>query len=485
MTMDRAAWEERLGEALADTLGVEAVPTDVRFAELGLTSLGGLRFLDSIRDRIGVELALVDLFEHPTLAALARACEPRRAGAPPAIAPAPAAPSHPLSPLQLSLYLLHGRAAAGDSPSLPLVIEGRGAPPAAAKMHAAFEQVVERHEPLRTAFREIDGMPRQIVLPASQAAHEFGFADLTRHPRPLAALAEQYRDVAGRPFALAEGGTARLRLAHLPEERWALLISAHHIVSDSFTPDRIARDLAAFVEGRPPAPLPFQYKDYVYWLDAWCAGPEGLAAADFWRGALARMLPAEPARGDLATAWRERRLELGPPAGASLAAHLLAAMATALRRWDGRDDRTIGLAVSTRDVALAGETIGPFVNTLPIRVATPADRAAIEVDLARALAHKQLPVERIAEAAGLAGPLFDVGLSIEERAPPGELEAALRARSAASEATVVPILFLFAHDGSSAMLRLRYRTDSHSSDDIDQLLTLVSETLDKDTKMTA
>lgn len=473
-----------IGGLLKGLLERDSVPEEVRFSALGLTSLGGLRLINGMRDILGIEIDLGWLLNYPTIAALAAACAERAETGDGMPVPAvPETGSYALSPIQESLYALHSLAEDSDSPALPWLFEQKGDCPSPGEAEAAFLAVLARHEPLRTAFRLVDGLPRQVVLAAQDVQIDFGCTDLTGHPRPLPAMAAIYRDMASRPFDLANGEVARLHLVR-QERQWSALTSAHHIASDSLTARTIAADFAQALARTELAPLPFQYKDYVYWLDAWCAGPAGTAALGYWRDALSGLRLCSVPHGGLATAFVERRVVLARPAETALAPWLLAAAALALSEWDGRRECAIGLAVSTRDGPGLTEQVGPFVNTLPLRVRPealdlPALSATVGQLLERALAHKRLPLERMAAAIPGAGLLFDVGVSIEERPEPGETETALRNRSPCSEATAVPLLLVVMHDRDQAWLRIRYRVDAYSRDEVTDLLTrlmaLISE----------
>jgi acyl carrier protein len=479
-----ASLRAAIGGLLRGLLDRDSVPEEVRFSALGLTSLGGLRLINAMRDTLGIEIDLGWLLHYPTVSALAQACfeyVQKDDGMP--VSALPETGSYSLSPIQESLYALHSLAEDSDSPALPWLFEQRGDSPSRLDAETAFRAVLARHEPLRTAYRLLDGRPRQVVLAAGDVQIDFAFSDLTGHPRPLAAMAAIYRDIASRPFDLANGRVARLHLVR-QERRWSTLTSAHHIASDSLTARTIAADFAQALAGTELAPFPFQYKDYVHWLDAWCAGPGGSRALGYWRDALSGLRPSCVPRGSFATAFVERRGVLARPAETALAPWLLAAVALALSQWDGRRECTIGLAVSTRDLPGLTEQVGPFVNTLPLRVRPeglplPALTATVGRLLERALPHKRLPVERLAAAVPGAGLLFDVGVSIEERPEPGQTETALRNRSPCSEATAVPLLLVIMHDRNQASLRFRYRVDAYSRDEVTdlvaKLVALISE----------
>ena len=144
-----------------------------------------------------------------------------------------------------------------------------------------FGEIVRRHEALRTTFQTVYGEPVQVIAPPQPVRLEV--VDLTALP-PGERESEARRltdEEARTPFDLARGPLLRLRLLRLEESKHILLVTMHHIISDGWSMNVLARELsalyAAFSEGKssPLAELPVQYADYAVWLREWLKG-EGL-----------------------------------------------------------------------------------------------------------------------------------------------------------------------------------------------------------------
>ncbi|WP_255950568.1 non-ribosomal peptide synthetase [Streptomyces odontomachi] len=321
------------------------------------------------------------------------------------------------------LNRLEGPNATYNAPLL-LQLTGRLDVPA---LQAAWRDVLGRHESLRTVFRDIDGEPHQVVLPADEA----GLGLTVRTPPPGDA-AEELRRLQVEPFDLAVDLPVRPWLVGTGTTRWVLALVTHHIVSDGWSATLLLRDLAqaytARVQtGRAPVweALPVQYADYTLWqrdLLGDAADPESLLSRQlgFWRGALAGMpdelsLPADRARPSTANHHGGTvRFDLGPDlaaalrtvaqqGGATLFMALQAGVAALLTRLGSGTDIPLATAVAGRTDEALDDVVGFFVNTLVLRTDTSGDPTFRQL-LARvrktdiaALDHQDVPFERLVE----------------------------------------------------------------------------------------
>ncbi len=286
----------------------------------------------------------------------------------------------------------------------------------------SIEEIVRRHESLRTTFTSEAGKPRQVVSPPRPVP--LPFVDLSGLP-PERSAVEVRRLGAGhaaRPFDLERGPLLRTTLVRLaPADHWALL-SVHHIVSDGWSMGVFNRELAALYTAyrqgaiSPLAPLAIQYPDYSLWQREWLAGETLREQLDFWRGLLSGApplldLPLDHPRGALPGApaaslpvriSREvtNRLQaLASTAGGTLFMALLAGFSALLARYTGNPDVVVGAPVANRNRSDVEGLIGFFVNTLALRVNTAGDPSGSElVRRARQVAsgaydHQDVPFE--------------------------------------------------------------------------------------------
>ncbi len=341
--------------------------------------------------------------------------------APVASLPRRGARTAPLSPSQRRLWFLHELDPDSHAYTLCGAVHIRGALDAGA-LADSLSGVVARHESLRTIFVSEAGEPRQIVQEASpvdlrrvRAGTGSAIQEATRAARELVRTG----------WNLAEGPLLRAALVEFSPSEHALIVVMHHLIADGWSIGVLLRDLSALYEARvtgaAPAldDLPIQYPDYAAWRsDPGIAGEreEDLA---YWR----RQLEGAPQRLDLPTlsvapgahrpgAHLKIRLSpelteslksLGRGEGATLYMTLLAAFQILISRSTGQKDFLVGSPVAGRSRVELQNLIGFFVNTLVLRADLSGDPTFREL-LARvrsttleALAHQEVPIERIVE----------------------------------------------------------------------------------------
>src|SRR5215203_2205484 len=320
---------------------------------------------------------------------------------------------------------------------------------------AAIQEIVRRHESLRTTFTSENGKPRQVVAPAGPVP--VPLIDLSGL-EPARALAEARRLAgahAGRPFILERGPLLRAGLVRLsPTEHWALF-TIHHIVTDGWSMGVFNREFAAlyaaFRQGAPSPlpPLAVQYPDYAIWQREWLQGEALERQLAFWRELLAGApplldLPLDHPRGSRPgapagnfpqTVPREatdRLQALAADEGGTLFMVLLAGFAVLLSRYTSSDDAVVGAPVANRNRSDIEGLIGFFVNTLAMRLRLAGDLTGRElVRQARKVAsgaydHQDVPFELLVDELQPERdlshpPLVQVALSLQNL-PPQALE---------------------------------------------------------------
>ncbi|MBB4635062.1 amino acid adenylation domain-containing protein [Longimicrobium terrae] len=269
-------------------------------------------------------------------------------------------------------------------------------------LRRAVDEIVARHEVLRTTFAMLDGEPVQVVSPPRPVA--LSVQDLSAlDPAGREAAAEAYAaDEASRPFDLGRGPLLRLALVRLADDDHLLLVTAHHLVYDGWSEGVFVRELAAlyaaFLAGgeSPLEEPPVQYGDYAHWEREWVASDEGETALAYWRARLAdapdvtalptdRPRPEEPAfagaRHDFhIPAETARRLAaVARGEGATLAGALLAAWSVLLRAVTGHEHVFVGSPAANRSKVELEGLIGFFVDALVLGVDVSGDPPFREV----------------------------------------------------------------------------------------------------------
>jgi len=295
-----------------------------------------------------------------------------------------------------------------------------------AALERSLNEIVRRHEVLRTTFPTVDGKPAQVIVP--ELAIPLPVADLSDRPH---AHSDAYAlglatEEARRPFNLDQGPLIRVKLLNLSEEEHVVLLTMHHIVSDGWSTGVLVREMAAlyeaFVRGRrsPLAELPIQYVDYAHWRREWLRGEVLESQMAYWRRQLAgtagllelptdRPRPAvQSTRGrmrwfELPLTLHHDLVELSRREGVTLFMTLLAAFQTLLARTTGQEDICVGSPIANRRWAEVEGLIGFFVNTLVLRTdlsGKPSFREVLrrvrKVTL-EAYAHQDLPFEMLVD----------------------------------------------------------------------------------------
>jgi amino acid adenylation domain-containing protein/non-ribosomal peptide synthase protein (TIGR01720 family) len=412
-----------------EVLGLPQVDERADFFALGGHSLTATRVISRLRKSLNVELPLRDLFEYPTVAALAARIEQARRShgrrVEPPVRPAPRNQELPLSFAQERLWFIDQFEPGSPAYNLPAELRLRGALQVP-HLAAALREVVRRHEVLRTRFPSLAGRPVQVVAPPGEPA--LPLADLSALP-PARRAAEGQRQAAQemwRPFDLTHGPVLRALLVRLGEDDHLLVVNQHHIASDGWSMGvligEVSQLYAAAREGRP-SPLPelvFQYADLAVWQREWLRGEVLAAEIDYWRQRLAGApellaLPTDRPRpavvtyhGDelplaLSPRLTERLRALGQAEGATLFMTLIAGLQALLSRYSGQQDLIVSTTVAGRNRVEAEPLIGVFVNFLLLRADLASDpnfRALLAQGRETALeahAHQDLPFERLVE----------------------------------------------------------------------------------------
>ena len=447
--LPRTPQEAILCGLFAEVLGVAGVGIDDNFFELGGHSLLATRLLSRVRSSLDVELSIRSLFEAPSVAGVARLL----AGASAARARLRAQdrPAEiPLSYAQRRLWFLERLEGSSSTYTIPLAVRLEGELDVAA-LAGALNDLVERHESLRTVFPDRVGVPRQEILAPSAAAVRLEVLAVSE-----AELSAALSGAVRRGFELAVEPPLRVQLYALGDGAHVVLVLLHHIAGDGWSLAPLWRDVAGFYAARRrggaaalPA-LPVQYADYTLWQRGVLGDESDPDSAlsrqlSYWTARLAglpeqldlptdRVRPAVAShRGDsiavaVSAELHGGLLELARGGQASLFMVLQAGLAALLSRLGAGDDIAIGSPIAGRTDAALDDLVGFFVNTLVLRTDTsghPSFRALlarVRTDNLAAYSHQDVPFERLVEVLNPARslsrhPLFQVMLAFQNNAP--------------------------------------------------------------------
>ncbi|HEV2436447.1 MAG TPA: amino acid adenylation domain-containing protein [Verrucomicrobiae bacterium] len=425
----RTPTEELMAEIWAELLDLERVGIHDNFFELGGHSLLATQVVSRIRETFQLEIPLRRLFEVPTVAGLAESIEAARlAGltllAPP-ILPVPRNGDLALSFAQQRLWFFDQLEPGLPAYNIPAAVRLKG-PLNLAALEQSLNEIIKRHESLRTTFGKAEGRPTQVIAPTLTI--KLPVVDLRKLP-PGERETEVRRWVtaeARRPFDLSQGPLVRGTVLRLGDEEHVGLLTMHHIVSDGWSTGILVRELArlyvAFCAGgsSPLPALPIQYADFAHWQRQWLHGEVLETQIAYWKKQLAGApalidLPTDHTRPAVQT-FRGAHQSLVLPKHLSegfkaLSRHegvtqfmtLLAAFKVLLYRYTSQEDLIVGTPIANRNRLETEGLIGFFVNALVLRTdlsGNPGFRELLrrvrEVCLG-AYGHQDLPFDRLVE----------------------------------------------------------------------------------------
>jgi len=373
-------------------------------------------------------------------------------------------------------------------------------------LQRSLEEIVRRHEALRTTFATSETGPVQVVAPSSQLTL---LREEIRCSTEKEAEAEISRRVAwegSQPFDLTRGPLFRARLIRVAADDHVLLLTMHHIVSDGWSMSVLYRELStlywAFLNGEasPLADLPIQYADFALWQREWLRGSELDRQLAYWK----KQLDGIPALLNLPTdrprpAVQRFRGRTQSPVfgkdlldalkafnrgeGVTLFMTLLAAFQTLLYRYTGQEDIVVGAAIANRNRTEIEGLIGFFVNALALRARFSGDPtfkeflASVRRSALEAYEHQDLPFEKLVEELNphrtlSYTPVFQV-MFVLQNAPDSAVNleglSASRVRGG-SETAKFDLTLSVAETAEGLRMSLQYNTDLFNDATIARLL---------------
>jgi amino acid adenylation domain-containing protein len=455
--------EERVAAIWRELLARDRIRADDDFFDLGGHSLLTFQLVFRLRTEFDVEVPIRAPFQAPKLAELAVVVEELGGGTAtrrPKLAVVPREPLMPASFAQQRLWFLHQLVPDGHQYNYPVFLRLDGDLDVAS-LEYALGEIVRRHEVLRTALVNVDGLALQKIQP--HAVVDLPLVDLSalpeerREEETLVLARSQYT----RPFDLGRPPAFRATLVRLSEVEHVLLFMVHHVTMDGWSTGLLLGELtelyAAHRDGRAARlpELPVQYADYAVWQRGLLDEGHFDRLREHWLHRLDGVLglpgiPLDHPR-PVRSANRGRDLEFRIPAGTADAIRelcreedctpfmaLLAALYALLHQWTGETDLVVGSDVAGRSDTSVENLIGFFVNQIVLRgdlTGTPTWRELLRRTRAIALdayAHQDLPFEELVKALNPRrgrnhSPLFQVKLVLNNT-PPGRTAPGLELR---------------------------------------------------------
>ncbi|AKJ01545.1 amino acid adenylation domain-containing protein [Archangium gephyra] len=417
--------EERLAQLFCQVLGLPRVSREDDYFELGGHSLNGLTLVSRIRQTLGVELSMEALFASPTVAGLALEVARLQESAPTLSNPLPLPAGTPpvLSFAQERMWFQHQLHPQEPLYNMPRAVELNG-PIDVAALETALRRLLSRHKSLRSTFPMKDERPQL-------AFHDVPSSVLTveQPGDDEQTLSRRLREEGLRPFDLERDPLYRFHLFRLTPHRHVLLFVLHHLVADGGSYNQLMRELGALYAAacrQEPLQLPapgLEATDLSAWQRTALTPAREAELVEYWKHHLAHAPAVLRLLTDMVPS---RRTNRGAEAGRVLLSDslsealrtycqqhqatpfmvLYAAFAALLYRYSGQEDFCVGTPVSERHHSAFENVVGPFINTVVLRSRVQPARpfsslvSHVRETVLGAIAHQELPFERVVSAVG-------------------------------------------------------------------------------------
>lgn len=427
----RTPLEEILANVWAEVLGIKQIGINDNFFSLGGHSLLATQIISRIGTNLAVEVPLRHLFESPTIASLAEQIQILLSNEKPVqrppILPVQRTTEIPLSFAQARLWFLDQLQPESGFYNIPNILRLNGQLNISA-LENSINEIILRHEALRTNFTTQNGKPVQIIQANIKLKLPIiDLEPLSKEAREIEAkrLVTQW---ANQPFNLQREPLLRSSLLKLGEQDYIFVLVFHHIIADGWSIEVLERELStiytALCNNQTPVlpELPIQYADFAVWQRNWLTGEVFQTQLNYWQEQLKGIpalleLPTDRPRPAIQTyqgthqsfqlpvELSEAIISLCQRMGVTPFMLLLTAFQTLLYRLSGQDDIVVGTPVANRHYRETEQLIGFFVNTLALRATNlslnPSFEELVlqvrEVTL-EAYAHQDLPFEELVEA---------------------------------------------------------------------------------------
>ncbi len=413
-----------------EVLQVEEIGMTDNFFDLGGHSLLATQLTSRLQKAFGIDLPVRAVFEHSTVRQLAQLVNQEMAGGDralvaPDLEPVPRDRPLPLSFAQQRLWFIDQFEPESSVYNIPTALHLLGELNFSA-LERSLQEIVRRHEVLRTIFRAEDGEPVQVILPFEEAplpVHDLGGLPSVEAEEEMRHIVEAAMLL---PFRLADEPQLRSHLVRLSESEYVVVLVIHHIISDGWSLGILVNEITllydAFSRGEP-SPLPrlsVQYADFAEWQRKWLVGAGMDAQLAYWRERLAGLPPVlelptdrprsnhRTSRGDilrvdLPLELSTALLQLNRSVGVTLFMSSLAAFQALLYRYSHQSSIAVGTPMAGRNRLDTEAVIGFFINTLVLRADIRADMAFSELleqvrdRSLEAHTHQDLPFEKLVE----------------------------------------------------------------------------------------
>jgi tyrocidine synthetase-3 len=367
--------EENLVAIWSEILNINrgSISIDDDFFELGGHSLRATVMVSRVHKAFNVIVPLAQVFKTPAIRGLSRYIKEAAEVKYTFIDAAEKKEYYELSSAQGRLYIQQQSEPGSTAYNMPAVFLLKGTAEVK-KFEDIFNEIIQRHEVLRTSFGLVEGEAVQKIADQVDFKITFSKAGEAEAKETLKELVK--------PFDLSRAPLFRVQLIHTRKERYFIFIDMHHIISDGSSTGIMVDDFARLLQGKRLTPLPVQYKDYAAWQNKRLHEETFMRQQEYWlkklEGFVFTQFPADHFDSYNRIEGKDQRLEIEPPMydkietfcnthGVTKFIFMIAVFQTLLAREIGQEDITIGIPASVREHYDLKNLIGVFLNVLLIR----------------------------------------------------------------------------------------------------------------------
>ncbi|MET0462947.1 MAG: amino acid adenylation domain-containing protein [Chitinophagaceae bacterium] len=368
--------EQDIAGVWQQVLGYELLGVEDDFMELGGDSLKAITMLTRLRQMIEITVPLDKFFKTRTVRAIAAIIENSSATKLTPIAKLPVQDSYPLAPAQRRLFFLREFDASkvGYNETHVDILQGEID---TARLETAFLKVIQRHDILRSVVEMTENGPMQRVM--KEVPFKASFFSLKSEEQ----LDDLIHDFI-RPFDFNQPPFLRIGIADLGNNKTALILDRHHIVSDMISSQILIKEVICFYLGLPLPDMVLQYTDFIAWQEQESRSDRTKIMADFWKQRFSDdipliSLPADKPRKELPDFSGSvcklhidenvtgKLKDLALKQNVTVNTLLMGIVNVWLSKITGQEDIVIGSPTAGRDHPDLEDIIGVFINTLPLR----------------------------------------------------------------------------------------------------------------------
>ena len=406
--------EKILYEIWASTLSHNNFDITNDFFEIGGNSLKGAEVLALIHREFGIELDYNILFRKTTIQQLAKEIENHETSRFQPISKTQEQDGYPLSSAQRRLYYIWEVDKFSIAYNIPVAFQLTGELDKL-QLGKALNNVIERHEILRTSFVMADNEPRQVI-------NEPGNFELTvTKINPNDCKSELRKRV--RPFNLNSAPLFRIELFEISQDSHIFFLDFHHIISDGVSISIFIDELLEIYYGESLNEPEIQYKDYVIWEKENLSSDKITGQGTYWKKLFEDEIPVlqfpsefarpllmdykgEKSEYNLNSSLTNKLKLLAKQENTSLFTLLFTVYTIFLSKYTNQEDIVVGLPTAVRNHTQLRSLMGMFVNNLAIRSLPEGNTLfkdylkKVKGDLLKALDNRNYPFEKVVEQIG-------------------------------------------------------------------------------------